>query len=157
MSSHLPVLLKLVLETKGRILELGSGVFSTPLLHWLCAKNKRELVTCENDAEFFQMAKQYQSRNHHIVFINNWDEIKLDKHWGVILIDNRPEFRRAVDAIKFKNNADFIILTDTEEKYEPVFEYKRAWPHFHYRYDDVQGNFRTTVVSNFRNLDKISF
>ena len=46
--SHLPVLIKMVLMTDGPILELGTGFFSTPVLHWLCAEKKRKLVSYDS-------------------------------------------------------------------------------------------------------------
>ena len=34
--THLPVLMDIVSKTDGPILEIGTGVFSTPYLHWAC-------------------------------------------------------------------------------------------------------------------------
>jgi hypothetical protein len=156
MSSYLPVLIKTVLETKGPILEMGAGPFSTPVLHWLCSKNRRTLVTCENNSESYAFAKQFQSRNHKIVLVKDWDEVTAgDTHWSVVLIDHAPEFRRPVEAIKFKNNADYIVLHDTEEKNEHIYNYNSVWSHFRYRYDYDFCSPRTTVVSNFKDPVKI--
>ena len=154
-STHLPLLMKMVLGTGGPVLEFGAGVFSTPVLHWLCSENRRELVTYENDLECYKFAKQFRSRNHKIVFVKDWGEISLDKHWSVVLIDHGPLLRRSVDAIRFKNNADFIVLHDTEEKSEPYYNYDSVWPHFKFRYDHELANPRTTVVSNFKDPREI--
>lgn len=155
MSSYLPVLIKIVLNTNGPILEMGSGPFSTPVLHWLCSKSKRKLITCENDPEHFAFANQFKSRNHKIVLVKDWDEIGLTEYWAVIFIDHAPAWRRAIDAVKFKYHADYIILHDTEEKNEATYQYDHVWRHFRYRYDYEFCNPRTTVVSNFKDPGKL--
>jgi hypothetical protein len=155
MSSYLPVLIKTVLETNGPILELGAGPFSTPVLHWLCSKNKRTLITCENNIERFQFAKQFQSRNHKIVLVQDWNEIGLDTHFAVVFINHEPILRRAVDAVRFKNNAEYILLHDTAGKNEILNNYTVVWSHFRYKYDYEFANPRTTIVSNFKNPEKI--
>jgi len=154
-STHLPILIKVVRETKGPILEIGSGIFSTPILHWLCSESGRKLVTYENEPEYYKFAKQFKSRNHKVNLVESWDEVKTDKHWSVVLIDHEPQFRRSIDAIRFKNNADFIVLHDTEERNERHYNYHNVWPHFKYRFDYTLASPQTTVVSNFKDLSKL--
>ena len=40
-------------ETEGPVLELGMGLYSTPLLDLLCHEEKRELVSYDDDKEWF--------------------------------------------------------------------------------------------------------
>ena len=47
-TTHMPVIIKFIQATEGRVLELGAGLFSTPLLHWLCAEKGRKLYTYED-------------------------------------------------------------------------------------------------------------
>ena len=42
-SSHLPVLIKLMAMTSGDVLEVGTGIYSTPFLHWACFSQGRNL------------------------------------------------------------------------------------------------------------------
>src|SRR3954465_681875 len=58
-STHFPLLIKLVQMTQGPILELGSGLFSTPLLHWLCFEQERELHTWEKYEHYLDFAKKF--------------------------------------------------------------------------------------------------
>lgn len=155
MSSHLPVLIKAVLETKGPILEMGSGPFSTPVLHWLCSKDKRKLVTCENDPERFVFANQFKSRNHKIVLVKDWDEVGLDTHFAVVFMNHEPALRRAIDAVKFKYAAEYILLHDTAGKNELINNYAGVWTHFRYKYDYEFCSPITTVISNFKDPTKI--
>src|SRR4051794_35570615 len=119
-STHNPILIKAVLLSKGPVLEIGAGLYSTPLLHWLCKFLGRKLVTYENNADYFSYASMFRSSEHSVKHIQNWEEdMDLKTHWGVVLMDHNPDERRALDVIRFKDNADYIVIHDTnrEDKY----------------------------------------
>src|SRR5271157_2406306 len=89
--SHLPILVKLVMMTEGPILELGTGFFSTPMLHWLCAPTKRRLVSYESSEVFIEVAKNYMADFHEIHLVTNWDQVNLSQYnWDVALVDHGP-------------------------------------------------------------------
>lgn len=70
-STHVPSLYYTCKGTKGRVLEIGGGVASTPLLQaLLCfADPPRELVTLEADEKFlFYINKLCTATKHHQVF-----------------------------------------------------------------------------------------
>lgn len=50
-STHLAVLMEAVRRTAGPVLELGVGLYSTPVLHWLCYPTNRRLVSYDSDAQ----------------------------------------------------------------------------------------------------------
>lgn len=154
-SSHFPMLIKAVQMSKGTVVELGSGIFSTPLLHWLCFENKRKLITYENYSHYYDLAKKFESDNHHIRFIKDWDEVEPNEHFSVVLIDHTPKRprTRGMDLIKFKDHADYIVVHDTGPKIEAKYGYEEAWPYFKYRYDWKKHPYWTTVVSNFKPLN----
>jgi len=157
-STHLPMLIKTAQMTDGPILEIGSGLYSTPLLHWLCYEKKRRLVTYENDFDYFNFARSFRSKNHDVRFVKDWDEMDIvNKHWSVVLIDHTPSIRRAADAIRLKNNADYIIIHDTEPEHSDEYDYDRIWPHFKYRYDWKGCKPWVTVVSNFKDLSNLQY
>jgi len=149
-STHLPMLIKTVLHSDKPVIEFGAGIYSTPILHWLCEERGIELITYENDPICYNFCKDYASKNHKVIFIKDWDEIPLDKQYGVVLIDHVPLKRRGVDAIKFKDNADYIVLHDTGIPRK--FGYHKVWEHFKYRHDWKKFHPFTSVVSN-KNLD----
>ncbi len=144
-STHLPVLIKLVQATTGPVAELGSGVFSTPVLHWLCLG--RKLVTYENNKEYFDFAYKFRSRKHVTVLLNKWKEVNARKHWSVVFIDLEPSAERGKAAIRQKDTADFVVLHDSENPEQ--YGYTEVWQHFKYRYDYYHVDASTTVVSNF--------
>src|SRR5512143_3688671 len=108
-STHNYMLLKCLLNSKGPVAEVGAGLYSTPLLHWMCKLQGRKLVTYENVPEFYEMARVFKSRIHQVHFLESWDEMDFQRHWGVALIDHHPEPRRAVDILNFKDSADYIV------------------------------------------------
>jgi hypothetical protein len=153
-STYMPMLIRFIEVTDKPILECGSGLFSTPFLHWYCRERNLPLFTYEDNEEYFPFAKQFRSRNHHVRFIKDWNEIEK-RHWGVVLID-QGEGKKGIDdriktAIALKDSADYIVMHDSQFK----DMYKDVYPHFKYRYDWKDCKPWTTVVSNFHNLNEL--
>ena len=134
-------------------MELGAGVYSTPLLHWLCAEKGRKLVTYEHDKRYYVFAKNYRSSNHTVERVVNYDEIDTESHWSVILVDHDAN-RRMMDTIRLKNSADYLILHDTHHK---VYNYKYVWHHFKHIYHWKFCKPWTSVVSNYYEVDPILY
>lgn len=143
-STHIPMLIKAVQMTNSAVLELGAGLYSTPLLHWLCAESGRKLVTYEDNPKYFEWLKEYQSETHSIIDNLNFPESR----WSVVFIDNGIDEREKC-AIRFKDSADLIVLHDTESD---QYGYQNVFPHFKFRYDWKFCKPWTTIVSNFIKL-----
>jgi hypothetical protein len=152
-STHMTMLVKTVSLTNKDVLEVGSGIFSTPLLHWLC-KDKNKLYTYANDSFYYRFARQFQGRHHRIRFLNSWDDLKVDRHWGVVFFDHQPDERRGQDAIKFKDHADYIVIHDSG--WPELFGYTDIDDHFKYRHDWKECRPWTTVLSNFKDLSELA-
>jgi len=158
-STHQTLLLKALFSSKGPVLEVGGGLFSTPLLHWMCKSLDRKLVSCENDKEWFDIVvHNFVAPNHRTVFITDWEkELDLKTHWGLVFIDHHPNIRRALDVIRFKDTADYIVIHDTD--YEGMnrrmrYDYARVWPNFKYIYHWKACRPWSSVVSNFYDVSK---
>ena len=150
-STHVTMLVKTLNASTGDVLELGSGLFSTPMLHWLCKEQNRKLVTLENNEEYINFARQFRSNLHRIGQVESMDGFQINSHWGIVFVDHDfPYQDRGKDAIRFKDSADFIILHDTER--EDLYGYGQVWKHFKYRYDWKECQPWTSVVSNFKDL-----
>lgn len=146
----MPMLMRALAETEGTVVEVGGGVFSTPLLHWICKMQGRRLITYENEPQFVAFSKEFQSTQHSIRLINDWDEMDFKSKRGVVFIDHHPESRRGLDAIRFKDSAQIIVMHDTErpEKYN----YGGVWEHFKYVHHWKDCRPWTSVVSNYIDL-----
>jgi len=159
-TTHNALLLKVLDASEGDVLELGGGVFSTPLLHWYCKNKGRNLITYDDHIDYYNFEKQFQSRHHRIRLVKSWDEVDTKKHRGLVFIDHGGKvtrgdwrgIRRGVDVIRFKDSADYIVMHDSEEKYNEVYGYDKVWPYFKYRFDWKECSPETSVVSNFKDL-----
>lgn len=142
--------------TEGPVLELGLGICSTPLLHWLCIDQGRKLVSYENDQHWFDMHKKWVTPDHEIHFIEDWGVIPYeDQRWGLALVDQHPELSRKDSILALSDDCDIIIAHDTNEKYDFAYKYMSIWDLFTYRYDYKVRSPYTTVVSNFIDVNKL--
>ena len=153
-TTHMGVLVKVLLASRGTVVECGGGIFSTPLLHWMCKFMDRELITYENEPDYYAFERQFQSRQHRIRFVEDWDKISIPKHCGMVFIDHHPPKRRMVETLRFKDVADYIVIHDTERESR---EYNRpeVFKQFKYRYDWKDCKPWTSVVSNSKDLSNL--
>lgn len=159
--THIHPLITAVMNTTGDVLEMGCGDFSTPLLHSICKIQNRKVVSTDTDKQWLSLFMDLHSMNHTFQYVpvyetnipdhHQWDRVGNQK-WGVVFIDHRPGERRAIDIVRFKNDADIIVVHDTEN---PGYGYESAFKYFKYRYDYKRYNVWTTLVSNKINVEKL--
>jgi len=145
--SHLPILIKIVNMTDGPILELGSGYFSTPFLHWSCFHTKRPLETYESKKSYYDMIRSFRCDFHKVNFVTDWDSVDLDRPWSIAFIDHSPGGRRYLD-IKKLLHADYIVAHDTENKSDRSYGYSKILKMFKYRYKYKNVMPHTSIFSN---------
>jgi hypothetical protein len=147
--THLPVLIKAVLATKGPVLELGCGLASTPMLFWICQEQGRKFVSYENDSAWIRRV------GYPVNLSDDWNQIDIDNtHWSVAFLDHRPGERRIIDAIRLEDKADLIILHDSEPELDKYYQYQKIYPMFKYRLDYTKFLPNTVVLSNLVDIEK---
>ena len=151
-STHQPMLIKTVQRSKGPVLELGAGLFSTPLLHWLCLG--RKLVTYEHDVDYYNFAKKFRSRNHRIYFVDDWDDADIERAWGVALVDHAPAIRRKDDIARLAHHAYSIVIHDTQGRANKHYHYNEIFPLFKYQKGYPKLLPQTMILSNFTDVSK---
>lgn len=154
-SSHLPVLMEAMNRTTGDVLELGPGFFSTPVLHWMCKKQGRNLLTIENNYKWHYMCRQYYMTDlHKHLWFRNWDDADsaIRKEWGLVLIDHSPSERRVVEIEKLANLTQVIVIHDSDARKDREYHYSTIYPLFKYRFDFTEVEPATTVLSNYLDL-----
>lgn len=120
-ATHQPVLIELFnhLSEEGAVLELGSGLGSTELLHKLCLKNNRPLLTVDDSQEWLSKYEtDFSSLNHKYKLIAI-DQIHKDKEikdtkWELIFIDQGSWESRAESVKLFKKKAKFLVIHDSD-------------------------------------------
>jgi len=153
--SHLPLLLRLLSITDSDVLELGTGFFSTPIINAACELNKRRADSYDSNEKYYNIAKWYEGECHKVHFVEDWDNIPIEKKWDVAMIDHLDP-RRGGDALRIANYATFIVLHDTCPKNMHKFGYDTAIPKFKYHYRLSHKRPNTSVVSNFVDLSTVN-
>ena len=147
--SHIPVLAKVMQMSHGPVMELGIGIYSSPLLHLYCRAQGRTLESYEHEKNWANLFKDFIQSYHTITQVDNWDTIPIEKqHWGVIFVDHESS-RRSIEAIRAANYADFVVLHDTNGRMNPIYHWDLVYPHYKYQYHFDKTYPHTTVVSNF--------
>jgi hypothetical protein len=148
---HLPVLMRALSITTGPVVELGSGFFSTPVLHWACYPKRRWLCTYENDPVCFNAVTMYGSRDHLVKLVTDWDDVDLSTPWSVAFVDHEPGVRRIVDVLRLKH-AEYIVCHDTEDRREHRYGWNTILDQFAYRFRFKSRVHCTTVFSNVHDV-----
>ena len=149
-SSHRPLLfLALNNINKGVVIEVGSGDGSTNLMERLCRELGHKFISYETNTEW---GSKYPS----VRIIDNYDNIKLSEgeyKASLLFIDSAPGEQRKELIAKHSNNADVIVIHDTEVGAEYVYGMNDILNTFKYRLDyKPQGEPNTTIVSNEINV-----
>ena len=142
-----------VLKTGGPVLELGAGHFSTPVLHWMCAQKKRELVSYDNQERFLHWSNVYECDWHHLYYVEDWDSAEIDRAWDVVLVDHSPSERRAIEIRRLANLAKYLVIHDANGRYNREYHYDTIYPLFEHRVDFTKAEPSTVVLSNLVTLD----
>jgi len=141
--THLPMLAAALMVTRGPVLELGTGFWSTPTLHQLCWD--RELVTVETVDGYRDLFAPLATEKHS--FSDHLSPAILDSNWAVVLVDNEADQRGpALRNVHF----DLAVVHDTEpnkprDLYPGMHE---ALEQFEFRYDMDEMRPQTTLVSH---------
>lgn len=153
-ASHLPVLMKVVSITTGDVLELGTGIYSTPILNAMCCPHKRHVVSYDNDQGYLDKLgiSSFAGEYHKVILVDDWDKIEIERPWDVAFIDHGPADRRKIETRRLANFARYVIVHDSDGRNEKHYDYKSVYPLFQYRYDYVAVRPHTTVLSNFVDL-----
>lgn len=145
--NHRVLLYEALKLTSGPVVELGSGHGSTPYLRQYCQDKKRKFSSYENDPDW---AKQTGS-----TLINDWTELyPLDKI-GVLFLDHAPGERRKEDLRLYKDDADIIVIHDSEPVGAGNYQVRPLFKQFKYVVDLKSSGAWATMVSNtidFTNL-----
>lgn len=149
-TTHISTLLVAIQATEGKVIELGGGQSSTPFLHWVCKAGRRKLVTYESSQKYYDYEHTFTSPLHRVIKVENWDDVPVEP-CGVVFVDHHPSGRRSIDAIRFKDAADLVVIHDTERDDEN-YRNSDIWPHFKYRFDFTEARPWTTIVSNKINV-----
>ena len=159
-ATHQPLLMLAVANTKGPILELGAGHYSTPLLH--AFSRYRGLITLDSDADWLERFSPLDDNHRHtLLLVRDWTE-DLKRHFtertpsveriALCFVDQSPAEARGPSIEILRPIVDVFVCHDTQTK--DVDHTAECDPNgyvildtFQYRLDDTR-NPRTSIVSD---------
>jgi hypothetical protein len=150
--THEPVLVDLLaLHPEARVLELGIGYGSTPLVLGLSGSS----VSLETNESWFRRFARYDSASHRIVLWTDFSDWEwhcpyLDDPWDVAFVDNAPAHSRQSNLVKLAARTRYVVCHDTQECFGPSpSDYRWDFSSFKHVWTYTQYPTYTTVVSNF--------
>jgi hypothetical protein len=165
-SAAIPLTVSALLST-GDILELGMGMYSTPLLHNLGAHSNRHVVSVETNLEWLQKFIIYNSTRTHKLYHLSKSELNLyglNKLWGLVLVDHGDAAARSLNVLNFSKLAMIVLIHDAEQSSEHMYNYVKNKLRDAYKYSCKYSPFSskektsttsTLILSNFINLDNL--
>lgn len=134
-ATHQHILRELVNKTDGPIIEFGCGYYSTDLLHALCQRSERLLITLDDDVKWLEkfkrkyLGKGYEKDNsgwHKFFFVpgkkgqgaDHWKRfLESEKslsslRYAICFVDQSPWLARYETIQKFKNLSQYVVLHD---------------------------------------------
>jgi hypothetical protein len=146
-----------------RILEFGSGYFSTPLLHKIGKKLGHHIATFENNVDWVkewtsdsQIPVEFDDQ-HTVEIVEDWQKLLQEiprTYYDVIFIDQAPWEARHWTIEALRDYADFFVIHDSdmhpgyEIDYDDHFQYYTTYmPDKPYPYESGPP---TLLGSNFR-------
>lgn len=150
--SHLPALVGAFTRTEGPVLEIGSGVFSTPVLHDLAAKADRRLVTYEENGAWAKaISTKVAGPNHEFRVVESYDDMELIEPWGLALVDRPGVPGRLKDTRLLAPITDVVVLHAADDP-EIIAELPKLfkWVLWHRHL----GLWHTAICSNVHDLTK---
>ena len=128
-SNAIPLTLAALIAPSGSFLELGMGLFSTPLLHKIANDRGLDLVSVDTDFNWMKKFTFYNStRYHKIYFMRSPNELMsygTDRNWSLVLVDHIYGDKRPQNVIDFAQKAQIVVAHDTEKSSEPGYLYEK--------------------------------
>lgn len=167
-SNVIPLTMTGLIAPHGDFLELGMGLYSTPILHRIATHRKQLLVSVDTNANWLNKFAFYNTTRHHRIYqLSSLDELMkygLDRHWSLVLVDHTFAEERAKNAIAFASIARVVVVHDTEliSEHAYKFEKQRMTSYFKYvcKFSLYMNEKRdrytsTTLMSNFIDLSSL--
>ncbi len=133
-ATHLPALVAAATATDGPILECGVGIWSTPILHALCAPSRRPLLSIESNPEWIARFLPFANDWHRVEEVASWDALPLDRiPWAAVAFVDHGHAPRGPVVAALREHAGIVVMHDSECSYCGYTEPLRAfdWVYTH--------------------------
>ena len=112
-ATHIEPLVKAALESKGDILELGCGDYSTPILALIAKSRGCKLYVKASDPVW---ASRYKDVENCEIEIVDWATWKVSGHYGLIFLDNEEHApQRVYRMTGLLSFTDCLVMHDASQ------------------------------------------
>ena len=178
---HAVLLFAALYATDGAVLELGSGLFSTPIIHNVAVVQQgRDVFTVDADSDWLQQFTAMGGPHHSFGLVSpeysnesfrylqfkpahfqDWEDV-WEQMYGLVFVDQAPAFERRKDIQRRRNASDVMVVHDTDTMefydYEPLlstFPYRYKFRHNAIKtYTDVISDRRGDLIDKTRILSE---
>ena len=179
---HAVLLFAALYATDGAVLELGSGLFSTPIIHNVAVVQQgRDVFTVDGNNDWLQHFTSMGGPRHSFGLVSRmisnpesyrflqfkpahfrrWEDV-WDGRYGLVFVDQAPGFERRKDIQRRRNVSDVMIVHDTDDMngygYEPLlstFPYRYKFRHNAMKtFTDIVSDRRGDVIDKIRKLSE---
>lgn len=129
-ATHQATLVEAMLKTRGPVLELGCGEFSTRILHAMCEHQGRKLLTLDNNAAWLAKYHDLACEWHQLRLIADWQTEYLGKTpFGLVFVDHAPAVARVPVVMRLIRSelATTFVIHDAESD---EYGWQQLWPLF---------------------------
>lgn len=150
--THFEALVTAVCQTKGPILELGCSDYSTPLLHAICSKSHRFILSADDNIVRFANFLDLKRPWHSFVMVDrhdNWLNVGCDAHWSVAIIDHFVHCGNT-DIKRLREKVDIFVVHGGGDDLEQV----KLLSTFKYHHKCNRFDVATAVVSDILDVEK---
>ena len=151
--SHRNMLWLALCNTKGKVVELGSGDGSTDLLMSYCAFNQRVFKSFETNVTWAQRTGSAIVKSYLEPLTES--RIRREQNFGMLFIDCAPAEIRKELIFDYRNISDVILVHDSELSSSYVYGLESVLNSFKYRLNYApSGNPHTTAISDSVNVEE---
>ncbi len=178
---HAVVLFAALYATQGAVLELGSGMTSTPIIHNIAVVQQgRDVFTVDSNSDWLQQFTSMGGPHHSFGLVSSaypnqpyrflqfkpahfrrWEDV-WDGSYGLVFVDQAPASERRQDIQRRRNASDVMVVHDTNVmksyRYEPLlstFSYRYKFRHKAIKtFTDVISDRREDLIDKIRKLSE---
>ena len=166
--SQLIPLIIAALLSDGDLLELGMGLYSTPVIHKLSVDKEKMATSIDTNAQWASKFQFYNETSTHQLLVMPFEEMinyGSYKNWGVVLVDHGFANKRYINVVKFANNSQIVLAHDAEDPAEMFYKYKHFKVREHFKFScrytvfhrnnmSLSNHTSTLLLSNFIDVRK---
>ena len=151
-ATHQLLLYNILTLTTGPVIEFGSGLGSTALIHKVCQTKHRKVITLDDNEEWLdRYSDKFGTPWHKFIHVHkskneapdagaHWQKVLMSDvikngGWDLVFIDQSPWIARYDTLLQFKDNAKYIMVHDCD--YFPKHNIFGQCDGKEYNFDDV--------------------